>query len=178
MGPVDSLLTVRDRIDAGRVTGARMFVAGNIVGFRAVFTTPEAMASASRAFQQRVNRFEAGGGPDLCLLHPRELAARMTDCVSQGVGFVKYGATGDGDPVNSEIGQAAALRFSPISSERSWRRCTPPARPCRPAPPPSNRSTSRSAPATRGDADMSAGSTGRPVAVHAIARREFIGRSE
>ena len=114
MGPLDSLLTVRDRINAGQVTGARMFVAGNIVGFRAVFTTPEAMASASRAFQQRINdRFEAGGGPDVCQLHPRELAARMSDYVSQGVDFVKYGATGDGDPVNSEIGQAAVLRFSP-----------------------------------------------------------------
>jgi imidazolonepropionase-like amidohydrolase len=30
-----------------------------------------------------------------------------------GVDFVKYGATGDGRPVNSEIGQAAVLRFSP-----------------------------------------------------------------
>ena len=114
MGPLDSLLTVRDRINSGQVAGARMFVAGNIVGFRAVFTTPEAMASASRAFQQRINdRFEAGGGPDVCLLHPRELATRMSDYVSQGVDFVKYGATGDGEPVNSEIGQAAVLRFSP-----------------------------------------------------------------
>jgi hypothetical protein len=52
MGPLDSLLTVRDRINAGQVARARMFVAGNIVGFRAVFTTREAMASASRAFQQ------------------------------------------------------------------------------------------------------------------------------
>jgi imidazolonepropionase-like amidohydrolase len=114
MGPLDSLLTVRDRINEGQVTGSRMFVAGNIVGFRAVFTTPEAIASASLAFQQRVNaRFEAGGGPDLCLLHPRELAAQMSHYVSQGVDFVKYGATGDGEPVNSQIGQAAVLRFSP-----------------------------------------------------------------
>lgn len=114
MGPLDALLTVRDRINAGQVAGSRMFVAGNIVGFRAVFTTPEAIASASPAFQQRINdRFEAGGGPDVCLLHPRELAARMSDYVGQGVDFVKYGATGDGEPVNSEIGQAAVLRFSP-----------------------------------------------------------------
>jgi imidazolonepropionase-like amidohydrolase len=55
---------------------------------------------------------DAGAGPDVCLLHPRELAARMADYVSQGVDFVKYGATGDGEPVNSEIGQAAVLRFS------------------------------------------------------------------
>jgi imidazolonepropionase-like amidohydrolase len=114
MGPLDSLLTVRDRINTRQVAGARMFVAGNIVGFRAVFTTPAAMASATSAFQQRINdRFEAGGGPDLCLLHPRELATRMADYVSQGIDFVKYGATGDGDPVNSAIGQAAVLRFSP-----------------------------------------------------------------
>lgn len=114
MGPLDSLMAVRDRIASGQVPGARIYAAGNIVGFRAVFTTAESMACASRAFQRRINdRFEAGGGPEVCELPPRELYARMRDYVAQGADFVKYGATGDGDPVNSEIGQASVLRFSP-----------------------------------------------------------------
>lgn len=113
MGPLDSLMAVRERINAGSDIGARLFVAGNIVGFRAVFTSSESMASASQAFQQRINsRFEANGGPDLCWLPPHELYAAMIAYVSQGVDFVKYGATGDGDPVNSEVGQGATLRFS------------------------------------------------------------------
>ena len=114
MGPLDSLIAARDRIAAGKVPGARIFAAGNIVGFRAVFTTVASMASASAAFQRRINdRFEAGGGPEVCELAPRELHARMREYVAQGADFVKYGATGDGDPVNSEIGQASVLRFSP-----------------------------------------------------------------
>lgn len=114
MGPLDSLVSVRDRLAAGTDEGARLFVAGNIVGFRAVFTTPESIASASRAFQDRINaRFEAGGGPDLAFVNPADLRARITDYIAAGVDFVKYGATGDGTPVNSEIGQSAVLRFSP-----------------------------------------------------------------
>lgn len=114
MGPLAPLRTVRDSIDRGEVAGARIRFAGNIVGFRCVFTTPEAMASATAPFQRRMNDlFEAGGGPDLGWLPPDELYDRMRAYVAQGVDFVKYGATGDGEPVNSEVGQAAVLRFSP-----------------------------------------------------------------
>lgn len=114
MGPLAPLMAVRGKIDRGEVPGARIRVAGNIVGFRCVFTTPEAMASATRPFQQRMNDlFESGGGPDLAWCAPEELYARMRAYVAQGVDFVKYGATGDGEPVNSEVGQAAVLRFSP-----------------------------------------------------------------
>ncbi len=62
MGPGAPLMRVRDRIAAGEIEGPRIFVAGNIVGFRAVFTTVEAIESASQAFQDRINAmFEAGG---------------------------------------------------------------------------------------------------------------------
>src|SRR5262249_42947864 len=113
MGPAVPLMRVRDRITQGEVEGSRMFVAGDIVGFRAVFTTSEAIKSASRAFQARINAlFEAGGGPELAWMTPEELKATMRKYVAQGVDFVKYGATGDGQPINSEIGQNAVLRFS------------------------------------------------------------------
>ncbi len=114
MGPLDALIRTREDIRSGRVQGARLSVAGNIVGFRAVFIDRESMASASAAFQQRINdRFEANGGPDLCWLAPEDLHHAMLDYVDQGVDFVKYGATGDGAPLNSEIGQSNVLRFTP-----------------------------------------------------------------
>jgi len=114
MGPARPLMAVRDRINRGEIEGSRLFVAGDIVGFRAVFTTPEAIASASRAFQARINaQFELNGGPDLAWMTPDQVRTAMTKYVAQGVDFVKYGATGDDRPVNSSIGQAAVLRFTP-----------------------------------------------------------------
>ena len=114
MGPLDSLIEARSEIESGRVPGARMFVAGDIVGFRAVFTTVASMASASTAFQRRINdRFEAGAGPELSWMSPSQIFDVMTRYAESGVDFVKYGATGDGAPLNSEIGQDAVLRFSP-----------------------------------------------------------------
>ncbi len=114
MGPARPLMRVRDRINRGELVGPRVFVAGNIVGFRAVLTTPEAIASTSKAFQARINyQFELNGGPNLPWLTPAQVKAEMTKYVAEGVDFVKYGATGDGMPTNSEVGQEAVLRFTP-----------------------------------------------------------------
>jgi imidazolonepropionase-like amidohydrolase len=116
MGPARPLMNVRDRINRGETEGARMFVAGNIVGFRAVFTTLQSIKSATPAFQARINaQFELNGGPDLTWKTPAQIYEEMTKYVATGTGldFVKYGATGDGAQVNSEIGQGNVLRFSP-----------------------------------------------------------------
>ncbi len=114
MGPALPEMAVRDRINRGELEGARVFVAGDIVGFRAVFTTPESRASASKAFQARINaQFELNGGPDLAWMTPEQVGAEMTKYVAKGVDFVKYGATGDDAPVDSIVGQEAVLRFTP-----------------------------------------------------------------
>jgi imidazolonepropionase-like amidohydrolase len=114
MGPLRPLVNVRERINSGEIEGSRMFVAGDIVGFRAVFTSMESMQSATPAFQARINaQFELNGGPDLAAKTPEQIYAEMTKYVAQGADFVKYGATGDGRPVNSEIGQSNVLRFTP-----------------------------------------------------------------
>jgi imidazolonepropionase-like amidohydrolase len=114
MGPLKPLMHVRDRINRDEVEGSRMFVAGNIVGFRAVFTSTESMKAASPAFQARINAlFELNGGPDLAWKTPEQVYAEMRRYVAEGADFVKYGATGDGQPINSEVGQAAVLRFTP-----------------------------------------------------------------
>jgi imidazolonepropionase-like amidohydrolase len=114
MGPALPEMVVRDRINRGEIPGSRMFVAGDIVGFRAVFTTPESIASASKAFQARINaQFELNGGPDLAWMTPRQVHDEMVKYVAKGVDFVKYGASGDDPPVNSAVGQEAVLRFTP-----------------------------------------------------------------
>ena len=114
MGPAHPLMHVRDRINRGELDGARVFVAGDIVGFRAVFTTPESRASASKSFQARINaQFEMNGGPDLAWMTPQQVGAEITRYVAEGVDFVKYGASGDDPPVDSIVGQEAVLRFTP-----------------------------------------------------------------
>jgi imidazolonepropionase-like amidohydrolase len=114
MGPAPPEMVVRDRINRGELAGARIFVAGDIVGFRAVFTTPESIASASKAFQARINaQFEMNGGPDLAWMTPQQVHDEMVKYVARGVDFVKYGATGDDPPLNSAVGQEAVLRFTP-----------------------------------------------------------------
>lgn len=114
MGPAIPEMAVRDRINRGELEGARIFVAGDIVGFRAVFTTPESIASASKAFQARINaQFELNGGPDLAWMTPEQVHDQMVKYVAKGVDFVKFGATGDDPPVNSAVGQEAVLRFTP-----------------------------------------------------------------
>jgi len=113
MGPVRPLINVRDRINRGEVEGSRMFIAGDIVGFRAVFTTVESIKSASTAFQARINEmFELNVGPELVWMSPDQVYEEMFE-FAQIVDFVKIGVTGDGPPLNSEIGQGNVLRFSP-----------------------------------------------------------------
>jgi imidazolonepropionase-like amidohydrolase len=114
MGPAIPEMAVRDRINRGELEGSRIFVAGDIVGFRAVFTTPESIASASKACQARINaQFELNGGPDLAWMTPAQVHDEMVKYAAKGVDFVKYGATGDDPPVNSAVGQEAVLRFTP-----------------------------------------------------------------
>jgi len=57
--------------------------------------------------------FELNGGPDLAWKTPDQVYEEMRKYVAHGADFVKFGATGDGMPVNSEIGQEAVLRFTP-----------------------------------------------------------------
>ncbi|HEV7715289.1 MAG TPA: amidohydrolase family protein [Steroidobacteraceae bacterium] len=114
MGPLHPLVNVRDRINRGEAEGSRMFVAGDIVGFRAVFTSLESIKSATPAFQARINAlFELNGGQDLPWKSPDQIRVEMTNYVKEGADFVKFGATGDGKPLNSETGQDAVLRFTP-----------------------------------------------------------------
>jgi hypothetical protein len=67
----------------GEIEGARMFVAGNIVGFRCVLTTMESMKSATRAFQDRMNAlFELNVGPDLCWKTPEQIRKENSEKIT------------------------------------------------------------------------------------------------
>ena len=84
------------------------------MGFRAVFTTDASMKAATPAFQKRINAmFEKNGGPDLSWKTPDQVREEMTKYVALGVDFVKYGANGDGRPINSSTGEENVLRFTP-----------------------------------------------------------------
>jgi imidazolonepropionase-like amidohydrolase len=107
-------MRVRDRINKGEIPGSRMYIAGDIVGFRAVFTTTASMTAATPAFQKRINAmFEKNGGPDLAWKTPEQVKDEMTKYVALGVDFVKYGANGDDRPINSSTGEENVLRFTP-----------------------------------------------------------------
>ncbi|MBB6380349.1 imidazolonepropionase-like amidohydrolase [Pseudonocardia eucalypti] len=93
-GPV---LAARDRIAAGAVPGARVFAAGNIVGFGGPFGADFHLAASrviSPTFAGRMNRlFEAGVGPHLSLLPAREVRPVIRDYLARGVDMVKVGVT-------------------------------------------------------------------------------------
>ena len=70
-------------------------------------------AGKSTLLKCLVGELELNGGQDLPWKSPDQIRVEMTRYVNEGADFVKYGATGDGKPFNSEIGQEAVLRFSP-----------------------------------------------------------------
>jgi imidazolonepropionase-like amidohydrolase len=123
MGPLRPLMQVRDRINKGEVIGSRLYVAGNIVGFRAVFDL-DSIRSVSLPFQERYNAlFEENMGPGLPWMAPEQIREETRKYIALGIDFLKYGATGDGFPINSEIGQEAVLRFSPEQQKAMIEEC-------------------------------------------------------
>jgi imidazolonepropionase-like amidohydrolase/cyclophilin family peptidyl-prolyl cis-trans isomerase len=100
-GPLQPLITARDRIARGEREGARMFVAGNIVGFSGPFgrdfnVTAETVVT--RPFLERINGlWEAGAGEEMLYMTPEGVRDVMRRYVAAGPDFVKYGASGHRD---------------------------------------------------------------------------------
>jgi imidazolonepropionase-like amidohydrolase len=97
-GPLDALLEVRDGIERGELTGSRMFVAGQIIGYPGPLSW-ESMCRGNLLSQATVDRIERrfDQGRELAL----ELAWRTPDGVGRAVGdyiercgvdFIKYAA--------------------------------------------------------------------------------------
>jgi imidazolonepropionase-like amidohydrolase len=116
-GPLEPLLAVRDRINQGKAVGARMLVAGNIVGLGGPFT-PNFLGSrgewVSPFIQQRINpMWESGMGPGLLAMAPEQLHQEMRRYLDRGVDFVKFAASVHGapapEPLMFSLEQAQAM---------------------------------------------------------------------
>ncbi len=96
-GVLPPLVAVRDAIARGEKTGARIQLAGNIVGWGGPFSisfsliTPQGLT----LFQERMNELVSqGAGEELMLMTPEELRAAINAYMDKRVDFVKYGGTG------------------------------------------------------------------------------------
>jgi imidazolonepropionase-like amidohydrolase len=115
-GPRRFLMAARDRIDAGRACGSRIFCAGNIIGFDGPFSpdffgkVPEV---ASAALVNRVNAIWVENvGRHLMWLTPEHVAKEVRTYIGKGIDFIKY--------ASNEHGAHAAgafLQFSPQTQE-------------------------------------------------------------
>lgn len=95
-GVLPPLLAVRDRIARGEAVGARMLVAGNIVGWGGPFSLTFSLTKDSDLtfFQESWNDLlTQGAGEELADLTPEELRPAIQAYLAKGVDFVKYGGT-------------------------------------------------------------------------------------
>lgn len=95
-GVLPPLKAVRDRIARGEAVGARMLVAGNIVGWGGPFSLTFSLTKDSDLtfFQESWNDLlTQGAGEELADLTPEELRPAIQAYLAKGVDFVKYGGT-------------------------------------------------------------------------------------
>ena len=118
-GPVDVLLSVRDRINRGEAIGTRVLVGGNIIGTGGPFT-PYFMTGWDHRgndiryggwvhpdIQRRINaKWEAGVGPELLGMTPPEVRQALRSYIARGVDFIKIGVSGH------SLGAVEPLTFS------------------------------------------------------------------
>jgi imidazolonepropionase-like amidohydrolase len=99
-GPAVPLRRVRDRIEAGQLTGSRVFFGGNIIGFdgplSADFMFPGAAQAMSQKTVARINAmWEQGVGRDLLWQTPEEIRAKVRAYIADTqVDFLKYASSG------------------------------------------------------------------------------------
>lgn len=108
-GPRRALMSVRDAIQSGRLPGARIFCAGNIIGLDGPFSddfyakVPEV---ASAALVRRINAtWVENVGRHLMWMTPAQVANEVGRYIRTGIDFIKY-ASNDHFP-------GAFLAFSP-----------------------------------------------------------------
>lgn len=108
-GPLEPLLLARDRINSGEFMASDVLIAGNIIGTGGPFS-PYFMGGwglrgkslrygdwVTPVIQDRINQlWEAGMGPELMALTPKEAADAMRAYIARGVDFVKLGISAHG----------------------------------------------------------------------------------
>ena len=95
-GALVPLIEVRDRIDRGEAVGARLLVAGNIVGWGGPFSMTFSLMKESELtlFQAKWNDWIAQGvGEELMDMGPAEVREAINVYLDKGPNFIKYGGT-------------------------------------------------------------------------------------
>lgn len=95
-GSLIPLMQVRDAIERGETQGARMLVAGNIVGWGGPFSLTFSLMDESELtlFQEQWNDLiSQGAGEELMDMGPEELRVAINDYLDKGPDFIKYGGT-------------------------------------------------------------------------------------
>jgi len=108
-GALEPLIEARDRIDTGEKIGARLLVAGNIVGWGGPFSMTFSLMQESELtlFQAMWNDHIAQGvGEELMDMGPEEVRAAINEYLDKGPDFIKYGGT-------SHFFQPSLIGFSP-----------------------------------------------------------------
>jgi imidazolonepropionase-like amidohydrolase len=116
-GPLDPLLAVRDRINQGKAVGARMLIAGNIVGLGGPFSMyfmGSRSESVAPLVQKRINpMWESGVGPELLTMSPEKIREEIRRYLDRGVDLVKFAASAHGpyspEPLMFSLEQAKAI---------------------------------------------------------------------
>jgi len=87
------VLNARDRVNAGKAVGARIFAAGNIIGMGGPFSADfmmQARQVISTTFADRMDRlFDAGVGRWLSTLSPAEVRPVIREYLARGVDMLK-----------------------------------------------------------------------------------------
>ena len=100
-GPRGPLVQARDVINAGEVPGARIYLAGNIIGFDGPLSADFLGAAApylSKSFVARTNEtWQQGTGRELMWMNPDDVRERVREYAQKEVDFLKYGASGHTD---------------------------------------------------------------------------------
>ncbi len=112
-GMLAPLLAARDKIERGDVPGARVLVAGNIVGWGGPwsYTFTGTRQTGLTLFQEQMNdAVAAGAGEELMNMTPDELREAIDKYLDKGVDFVKYGGT-------SHAFFPAMIGFSPAAQK-------------------------------------------------------------
>ncbi len=108
-GVLPPLIQVRDSIERGDVVGARMLVAGNIVGWGGPFSLTFGLIPEENLtlFQERFNEsISQGVGEELVDLTPEEIRVAINEYLDKGPDFVKYGGS-------AHFGRPVLIGFSP-----------------------------------------------------------------
>jgi len=112
-GSLVPLMQVRDAIERGEMIGARMLVAGNIVGWGGPFSLTFSLMDESELtlFQEQWNdRIAQGAGEELMDMGPEELRVAINAYLDKEPDFIKYGGT-------SHFRYPSLIGFSPRAQE-------------------------------------------------------------